>query len=334
MMFHRGRWVAGVMAMLLPALAQPQGSVGGTVIDDATRAPLAGVEVLLRAGGDSSAAPVRTDNGGRFRIPLAATKTFRLEARKPGYEVLTSPALDAELAAAGPVQLVLRPARNGVAGLVRGRVVDSSGAPIGFAQVRVASSGEQVTDDSGRFDVVIRTTGRVVVAVRRIGYQPYELALAGIPDSVLRLVMAPIAGTLETVHIDADRTVASLENAGFYRRLRESTRGASTGRFVTPEEIERRRPVRATALLEGMSGVKVLLINPKQYAVFGTNNCPMTVFLDGVRLSSLASKTATPFDDFIPSTSLAGMEVYARANAPVEFQALNGTCGVVVIWSK
>lgn len=308
----------------------------GVVIEDATRRPLVGAEVRVRAATDSarSSEGARSDSAGRFRLAIADAGRFRLEVRKPGYEILVTPALDGDVVTAGRIELVLRPARSGVAALVRGRVVDSTGAPIGFAQVRVGPSGEQATDDSGRFDIALRVAGRLPITVRRIGYRPLEMALTSMPDSALRLVLHPLVGTLATVHIDADRTVASLERSGFYARLREGARGANTGHFIGPEEIDRRRPIRASALLEGISGIKVLPISSKRYAVYGTNGCAMTVFIDGVRASSLSARVATDIDELIAPTALAGIEVYSRANAPADYRIADGTCGVVLMWGK
>jgi hypothetical protein len=333
------RWIASVatlVASLAPAGASAQQTMLGVVLEDATRRPLAGAEVRVRAATDSTRPPeeARTDSAGRFRLGITDAVRFRLEVRKPGFEVLVTPALALEILTSGPIELVLRPAQSGVAALVRGRVVDSTGEPIGFAQVRVGPSGEQVTDDAGRFDVALRVPGRLAVAVRRIGYRPLELSLPAMPDTALRLVLNPLVGTLETVHIDADRTVASLDRAGFYSRLRDHERGANTGYFISPEEIDRRRPIRVSAMLEGIPGIKVLPISSKRYAVHGTNGCSMTVFMDGIRISSLSAKVATDIDEIVAPTTLAGIEVYSRANAPSDYRIADGTCGVLLMWGK
>lgn len=332
-MLSMGAIAAGI---LLPASGRAQQILSGIVTEDATRRPLAGVDVMIRAVVDSAGSSplTRTDSSGRFRLGIPETGRFRIEVRKPGFEVLVTPLLDGDLADAGRIELVLRPAQSGVAALIRGRIVDSTGIPIGFAQVRVGPSGEQVTDELGRFDVAVRIAGRVPITVRRIGYRPLEVALPALPDSALRLVMAPLAGTLQTVHIDADRTVASLERTGFYDRLRERARAANTGHFITPEEIDRRRPIRASALLEGISGIKVLPISSKRYALYGTNGCALAVYLNGVRVSGIAEKVATDIDELIAPTELAGVEVYARANVPPQYQMTNGTCGVLLLWGK
>ena len=333
---RRAAGVAALAGFLVPVAARSQQTLIGLVLEDGTRRPLAGAEVRVRAAVDSSgrARDARTDSAGRFRLGITEPGRFRLEVRKPGFEVLVTPALDADVVTAGRIELSLRAAQSGVAALVRGRVVDSTGEPIGFAQVRVGPSGEQVTDDAGRFDVALRVAGRLPITVRRIGYRPLELTLAAMPDTALRLVLEPLAGTLETVHIDADRTVASLERAGFYARLRERERGANTGHFVSPEEIDRRRPIRVSALLEGIPGIKVLPISSKRYAVHGTNGCAMTVFMDGIRISSLSARVATDIDEIVAPATLAGIEVYSRANAPSDYRIADGTCGVLLMWGK
>jgi hypothetical protein len=240
---------------------------------------------------------------------------------------------------AGPIELVLRPARGNLDGLIRGRITDSTGRAIPFALVRVGSSGERVTDDSGRFDAAVRNTGRLPIAVRRVGYRAFETILPGLPDTSITLVLAPLAGNLETVRIVEDQTVNSLELNGFYRRLREKTRGANTGHFITPEDIERRPVSRVTQLVEGLPGIQVALISPKSYAMFGTNRCPMEVYLDGGRLTDLRGtggsvRTPTEIDHLISTTAVAGIEVYTRANVPEQYRALNAMCGVVLIWTK
>jgi hypothetical protein len=327
---------AATFLVIMPVAAQ--GVITGRVVADSTGRPLAGAEVSI-AGGSVELASALTDSAGRFRLSLPAASSFRLAVRRTGYELLTTVALTPDAATAGVVELVLRPARGNLDGLIRGRVTDSTGRAIPFALVRVGTTGERITDDSGRFDAAVRNTGRLPIAVRRVGYRALETTLAGLPDTSITLVLAPLAGNLETVRIVEDQTVNSLELNGFYRRMREKTRGANTGHFITPEDIERRPVSRVTQLVEGLRGVQVLLISPKSYAVFGTNRCPMEVYLDGARLTELrgvggSERIPTEFDHLISTTSVAGIEVYTRANIPEQYRALNATCGVVLIWTK
>ena len=60
----------------------------------------------------------------------------------------------------------------------------------------------------------------------------------------------------------------------------------------------------------------------------------MTVFLDRVRVVG-----RTGGDDFVNEivvpSSVAAMEIYPTGmGAPPEFQPMNGSCGVVLVWTK
>lgn len=60
--------------------------------------------------------------------------------------------------------------------------------------------------------------------------------------------------------------------------------------------------------------------------------CKMTVSLDNMLI---VGKVGGGPDDSVSPTHVAAMEIYPRAiNAPPAYQALNGTCGVVLIWTK
>lgn len=236
--------------------------------------------------------------------------------------------------------------------VARGSIVDSTGYPIPYALVRVGSSGQRVSNDSGRFLIPMRESGQVPIEVRRIGYHPVKLTASLPSDTAFLIVMHPAAASLEAVRIEAGNLVRSLELGGFYRRMSEKTRGANTGHFLTPEDIEPRRVHRVTQLLEQFPGVKVIPLDRggRRFGLFGANRCPMTVYANGMRLNRLTSArprqlggftvwTEVPppppeVDEVIMPTSVAGIEIYTRSNAPTEFQLMNGTCGVVVFWTR
>jgi hypothetical protein len=64
----------------------------------------------------------------------------------------------------------------------------------------------------------------------------------------------------------------------------------------------------------------------------------MTIYLDNIRLNSLAGRyanAAPDIDAVLTPTAVAGIEVYTRrTNVPAGFQMLGGTCGVVLIWTR
>jgi hypothetical protein len=64
--------------------------------------------------------------------------------------------------------------------------------------------------------------------------------------------------------------------------------------------------------------------------------CVMTVYLDRVRIVGRAGASADDFvNEMVVPSSVAAMEIYPRGvGAPSEFQPMNGSCGVVLIWTK
>jgi hypothetical protein len=235
--------------------------------------------------------------------------------------------------------------------VIRGRVVDTTGNAVAFA--RVTAGGEsRVADDSGRFLLRVPRAGVVELTGRRVGFHPTELRLRIAKDTSVQLVMRALPASLAKVEVEAEATVVSLELAGFYDRLREKERATDTGHFILPEEIERQRGS-VTQVVTGIPGLRVervktrgqnsseylgLFGNARQFS--GNGLCPMTVYLDRIRLQppggALGRENPLPVDvnEVVSLRDVAGIEIYSRANTPFEFAMLNGTCGVVVIWTK
>ena len=68
------------------------------------------------------------------------------------------------------------------------------------------------------------------------------------------------------------------------------------------------------------------------------SGCPLTVFLDRVRIQPSIVKLE-PVDEEVNSlvqpNSVSGIEVYVgKSGGPPEFPVYDRTCGVVVIWTK
>lgn len=159
---------AGLVAMLLLGLmaalgaadeaADPSKAVArGTVVDDAGQ-PVAGVRV--RVLGKDAAAPVTTDDAGRFRmvldVPRLTYATFiaaDADGRRFGYADVS------DTKGEEPLRLVLRSAAE-----VTIEVTDDSGAAVRDADVYVLIDMRQFT--SGRTDAAGRWSGRVPRASR------------------------------------------------------------------------------------------------------------------------------------------------------------------------
>ena len=235
--------------------------------------------------------------------------------------------------------------------LIHGVIVDSSGAPVPYANIIATGSGRRIAADAdGRFRLPMDSSARREIEVRRIGYHPHLVNLDSWPDSAIRVVLAVATRTLGTITVAVERS-QSLAIHGFYERMNEVERGINHGFFVTPEEIENRKGARLTDLVVAMPAVRVKLVKAGQYPsdrnlrtgweIQGIDGCQMTVYIDGVRFHSLSElknmrdKNHIFINDLVMPGSVAGIEVYPRSvTSPPKYQSLNGTCGVLLIWTR
>ena len=222
--------------------------------------------------------------------------------------------------------------------VIRGVVVDTSGHPVTLAQVSADRDRATLTDSMGAFALRIRGDVPEAIEVRRIGYLPVRRSIGVMPDSALRVVLVPMNAAMDPVRTQAEYTVRSLELRGFYDRLREKERGANTGHFLTPEDVEARKTSRVTVLVDGIPGVRILPHKCEKpggcLSLFSNARCPMTIFLDGTRLNELRNNRPVYIDDIITARDISAVEVYTRSNAPDRYRSLSGSCGVVLLWTK
>lgn len=240
--------------------------------------------------------------------------------------------------------------------LLTGVVRDGNQQPVPHANVIVTKQGRYVADDSGRFSINV-PTGAVLIDIRRIGYRPTSASLEIARDTSVDFLMLPVAQALPAQDVRA-AAVDNLARQGFYDRMRDADRGLTTGYFVTPEDIEARHALKSSQFLEGVPGVKLLGTGGGNQIPVGLNDCAMTIYLDGARLlldnqsagggsSGMSIQRTreggrggkvTPgesFDGIIGSSSVAGIEIYPRGTrAPARYQTLNGTCGIIVVWTR
>ena len=220
--------------------------------------------------------------------------------------------------------------------VIRGRVVDMTGLPLSYANVQLNFGNRFVADDSGRFLVPYSVPGGASLFVRRIGFEPVELTLRERPDTALLIQMKPIPVQLKGVVVTGASAFPSLDTHGFYRRMQEAERGINHGWFVTPEDLERRKPNWITQMADGFPTVHVRRgRDPKYDVISGSQDCRMTVYLDGIRIVGRIGGRDDFVNELVMPAHVAAMEIYPRAvGAPPQYQALNGSCGVVLIWTK
>ncbi len=216
-----------------------------------------------------------------------------------------------------------------------GRVVDTLGAGVPFAQVAVLD-GElgTVADDDGHFRLERLPLTRTRFSIRRIGYAPVYFD-----------VDAPVAATLEvevrmrqnvpiltTVQV-SDNARTPLEKEGFYDRM-----AAGQGLFVTPEMLAATRPARATDALLSIPNVVVHRRGQRTRITTASQQCEYALVVDKIRIGQPGSRvrTTTP-DDAVSGMDLYAIEVYPRNRGlPAQFFGLTSEdgCGTIVIWTK
>ena len=228
---------------------------------------------------------------------------------------------------------------------IQGVVIDSSGAAIAYANVTLEAGRRIVAGADGRFRLNVDTAVVRRVEIRRIGYHPLSVALDAWPDTGLRIVLTAAARWLSVVNVEASR-IQSLAFRGFYERMAEVEKGIGHGYFITPEDMAARPSAKVTHFMGSIPAIRVHRIKEAtrngQYGmqIQGLDGCRMTVYVDGIRFYSFdPERLIMPgegfIDDLVSTNTIAGIEVYPRAvGAPPKYQSLNGTCGVVLIWSR
>ncbi len=219
---------------------------------------------------------------------------------------------------------------------VTGVVTDTTGNPLAYVNIHLGSS-RVVTSDSGRFAIRSASREAFKVLLLRIGFEPTEALIAAGSDTSLRLAMNPVAVRLSAVQVLGTRMSSKLELRGFYGRMRDVERGINRGYFITPEDLERRKPNFITQMFEGYPSIRVDTKYGAHNAIIrGTGGCQMTVYLDGTRIiGKLNPRAEDPVNLMVKPNEIAGAEIYPRGiGAPPQYQELNGSCGIVLIWTR
>lgn len=220
--------------------------------------------------------------------------------------------------------------------IVRGVVhTDGTAEPIAAATVSLLDSegvvrDSAVTDSTGRFVVGAEREGAYTLRAAHLAYttmaRPIELS-EGFEVRV-QLRLAPNAIALEPLIITSRRAVP-LEQFGFLRRSR-----SGMGRFITRQDIERRRPVHMSDLFQTIprvrlqSSIRNLGSRTVVMSAAGGGTCEPTIFINGS-----PGMGASELDTILPS-DIEGIEVYTSAAfVPGEYQR-HSSCGAILLWLR
>jgi hypothetical protein len=148
---------------------------------------------------------------------------------------------------------------------------------------------------------------------------------------------AVLLAPLEIVGMSSPRGSAVLENV-------EHRISSGFGYHVTREDIEQRRPIRISDVLETLPGVHA---EQGRHGGGGRNIyirralpgypgiCPVRIFLDGVLANRGDDGSGVVIDDLVSPLDVEVIEVFkGLSSIPPEFLTDGARCGVVAIWTR
>jgi hypothetical protein len=221
-------------------------------------------------------------------------------------------------------------------GHLNGVVVTATDSqPVAGALVGIAGGPQSRTNERGEWTLTDAPAGTRMLEVRALGYsperQPVDVLDAAAP---VRVALTTLRAVLDTVKVNASR-LSARQQAEFDRRRR-----SGFGRYITAEDIARRRPAFTSDLFRSMAGVRFDRANGRlddmtrpTIAMRGAvaDWCAPSVYVDGHYMAELS---ADDIDAFVQPSEITGIEVYSGATAPAEFQHGLSGCGSIAIWTN
>jgi hypothetical protein len=234
------------------------------------------------------------------------------------------------------LNLAAAPATGGLKGVVRNR----NGSVVPEATVvAIGTNSHAVADDFGEFTLRDVAAGSRIIEARAIGYPPARAQTTIRPGLTERmeLAVADSIPVLDPVTVVA-RYEPYLARVGFAMR-----RHTAIGHFIDTTDIQRTGAIQFEEVLRMVPGVR-LRPNGSSYLVelqrgegqitnrALANYCPPAYFIDGVYFP--LPPIQTPSVPLVPEEVL-GIEVYSNlSGAPPQYQRLDSSCGVILIWTK
>jgi hypothetical protein len=261
---------------------------------------------------------------GAREIRIAGADTVRADIALPSEAAVRTALLEAEQTprVEGGVDTTTGALLLTGTASVAGRVPGPTNEPVAGVQLSVRDArGTATSDSGGRFLLTGLPAGAQVLVARRLGY--------ALTERVVELR----AGQRTTVDVRIER-MAALDSmrvtalGGRYREF-EFNRGANIfGRYLTRDQILRRRPADNADLLYHLGGFTVIG-HGGAAAVYSKREmrkpdpCPANVVIDGVQ--------GRRINDVRP-LRIVGLEAY---EGPSTFTSdYEAKCGLIVIWTS
>ncbi|MEO7713759.1 MAG: carboxypeptidase regulatory-like domain-containing protein [Gemmatimonadaceae bacterium] len=305
------------LARRIPRLVVTTGQNGWFAICDV---PSAGM-IALRASRDA-------DSTDLIEVQVPAHGLLRRELFL-GY-ARRAPTVDTTRPAAS----IDPPRRDARAGDVRlsGIVLTAEGGrPIVGAQVNMVSGSRARTNERGEFTLPDAPAGTRTLEVRALSFYPERRAVDVLSDGPpIRVALSTLKAVLDTVKVTASRPVDRMRS-GFLERRR-----SGVGRFLTKEDISLRHPIVTSDLFRTMSGIRVQYDGDRfdsRILMRGAIDewCAPVIYIDGRQMNTLS---ADEIDTWMRPKDIVGIEVYAGAGMPAQFEQGMSACGSIVIWTR
>ncbi len=230
--------------------------------------------------------------------------------------------------------------------VLRGYVVDTTGADLAGVEIVLTGTGHSATTDSkGRYTVTGIPPGRFEVVFRRLGYAPLAMFRSFMGDTGTAVVDVELASEVVVLPEVETRGRGPAEVPLKLREWARRRQFNVVGKFWDDSLLRTKEYQRLPELLQGIGAVRIIRAAGGRFLASARGSypkkpldprvpaaCYVEVLLDGARLSSVY--TPANLDD-IPIQQIAAMELYRSiSELPIEFQWPGSACGVLAIWTR
>jgi hypothetical protein len=316
--------------------------VFGTVVDEATGAPIPGAQAELRwevRGMGTEDRTAGTDEAGAFLIcDVPAAQALRMRANMSGVEG-EEQEMRFRAGTMSRIDLPIRLSDPDRPGNIIGRVLDNrTGQAVQGAQVRLREADRNVlTNERGVFLMRDVPSGPDVLEVSMLGYAERQQAVQVIggraQEITVRVATRPVELAPLVVSVKPRQWFSDM--AGLQERM-----AIGNGFFIMRDELDLSPSRQLGEVLRAVPGARVrrsggALSGQYTIQLRGAANmlnqaCPPVVWVDGIKWN----QSQTAFSDLL-AWEMEAVEVYrGAAQVPGEFSGGDARCGVVVVWTR
>ncbi|MHB1329107.1 MAG: carboxypeptidase regulatory-like domain-containing protein [Gemmatimonadales bacterium] len=214
-----------------------------------------------------------------------------------------------------------------------GRVVnDSTKEPISGAEIVLEPNVRRIQSDSlGRFVLDQLPLGAASAIVRKIGYRGVRVRTLIFASDTID-VEIPLEATV--YELEPLEVVASGVPPGMAAYAERRLRG--NGTYIDADELRDSEARGLSDLMRMQRGVRVASNRYGRWIVTGSrSNCPMSVWIDGMKIYSPPSRIGPPDIDDFSIAQLEAIEIYrGGADTPPELDPGRSGCGTIVLWTR